>query len=254
MTFPEKPRILVVDDDPDICANLIDILSDLSYQVDAAHDGPSALRLVTRRPYDVALLDLKMPGMDGLTLQRQIKKLRAGTVSFLITAFAGPATAAEALMGGTWRVLAKPVNLPKLLCLVEEALGQPRVLVVDDDRDLCENLWDLLRNGGFRACMAHDFYQAAKNLRESSFDVVLIDMRIPDGDGGSVFRLVRTTNPQSRTILITGHSTEMGQLVAQLIAEGADSVHYKPFHVPELIEMLGNLAVARRADAASETS
>jgi two-component system, NtrC family, response regulator HydG len=128
------------------------------------------------------------------------------------------------------------------------------VLVVDDDRDLCENLWDLFRNGGFRVCTAHDLHQAAAYLRESSFDVVLIDMRIPDGDGSSVFRLVRTTNPQSRTILITGHRTEMGQLVAQLIAERADSVDYKPFHVPELIELLGNLAVARRADAASETS
>jgi two-component system, NtrC family, response regulator HydG len=254
MTIPEKPRILVVDDDPDFCANLIDILSELGYQVDVAQDGPAALRLVTRQPYDVALLDLKMPGMDGVMLQREIKKLRAGTVSLLITAFAGLATAAEASTAGVWKMLAKPVDLPKLTRLLEEALDQPLVLVVDDDRDLCANLWDLFRNGGFRVCMAHDLHQAAANLRESSFDVVLIDMRIPDGDGSDVFRLVRTTNPQSRTILITGHRTEMGQLVAQLIAEGADSVHYKPLHVPELIELLGNLAVARRADAASETS
>ena len=90
MTRREEPRILVVDDDPDICDNLSDILSDLGYQVDTAHDGPAALELVSRQPYDVALLDLKMPGMDGLTLYREIKKQRAGTVSLLVTAFAGP--------------------------------------------------------------------------------------------------------------------------------------------------------------------
>ena len=56
-----------------------------------------------------------MPGMDGLTLYREIKKQRAGTVSLLVTAFAGPATAEEALSAGAWKVLAKPVDFPKLL-------------------------------------------------------------------------------------------------------------------------------------------
>ena len=44
----------------------------------------------------------------------------------------------------------------KLLQLMEEAIDQPLVLVVDDDRDLCENLWDVLRDRGFRVCLAHD--------------------------------------------------------------------------------------------------
>ncbi len=117
MTRREEPRILVVDDDPDICRNLSDIFTDLGYQVDTAHDGPSALELVRRQPYDVALLDLKMPGMDGLTLYREIKKQRAGTVSLLVTAYAGPATAEEALAAGAWKVVAKPVDFPKLLQL-----------------------------------------------------------------------------------------------------------------------------------------
>src|SRR5271157_3244996 len=109
MTSPETPRILVVDDDPDICRNLSDILTDLGYRVDYAFDGTSALELVRQHPYDLALLDLKMPGMDGITLYREIKKQRAGTVSLLVTAFAGAATADEALAAGAWKVVAKPV-------------------------------------------------------------------------------------------------------------------------------------------------
>jgi two-component system, NtrC family, response regulator HydG len=248
MTRRLEPRILVVDDDPDICDNLRDILCDLGYQVDTAHDGPSALELVGRRPYDVALLDLKMPGMDGLTLYREIKKQRAGMVSLLVTAFAGAATAEDALSAGAWKVLAKPVDFSKLLHLVEEALDQPFVLVVDDDRDLCENLWDLLRDRGFRVCLAHDLQNAAEKLRDSSFEVVLIDMKIPDGHGGSVFRMVRDSNPESRTVLITDYRADMDQLVAELLAEGADAVQYKPFHIPDLIETLGKLALARSAE------
>ena len=72
-----KAHILVVDDEVDTCHNLSDILTDLGYRVDVAHDGISALELVRRNAYDVALLDYKMPGMDGLTLYREIKRLRA---------------------------------------------------------------------------------------------------------------------------------------------------------------------------------
>ena len=125
MTCEGNPRILVVDDDADICRNLSDILTDLGYSVDFALDGPSALELVRQRPYDVALLDLKMPGMDGLTLYREIKKQRAATVALLVTAYAGPATANEALSAGAWKVIPKPVDFPTLLGLVDEALGQP---------------------------------------------------------------------------------------------------------------------------------
>jgi len=244
MTRLVEPWILVVDDDPDICLNLRDILTDLGYRVDYALDGPSALELVRQRPYDVALLDLKMPGMDGLTLYREIKKQRAGTVSLLVTAYAGPAITEEALSAGAWKVVAKPVDFAKLLLLVDEAIDQPLVLVVDDDRDLCDNLWDVLREHGFRVSIAHDFRQAAEQLRESTFKVVLIDMRIPDGDGSAVFEFVRETNPRARTILITGYRSEMDQLIGRMVAEGAHGVCYKPFDVPELLKKLEHLAKA----------
>jgi two-component system, NtrC family, response regulator HydG len=240
----EPPRILVVDDDMDICRNLSDILTDLGYRVDVAQDGVSALELVRQRHYDVALLDYRMPGMDGLTLYREIKKQRAGTVSLLVTAYASPATAEEALTAGAWKVLAKPVDFGKLLGLVDEAVGQPMVLVVDDDHDLCASLWDLFRDRGYRVSLAHGGRQAAEQLRDSHYRVVLIDMRIPDGDGQDVFRMVREANPQARTLLITGHRSEMDQVINQMLAEGADAVCYKPFDVPALLRKLGELARA----------
>src|SRR3954463_2383814 len=139
------PRVLVVDDEQDTCSNLSDILTDLGYRVDVVNDGEAALELVRQKPSAVALLDLRMPGMDGLTLYREIKKLRAGTVAILVTAYASGATSDEALGAGAWRGLSQPVHMPGLLDLVDQALGQPLVLVVDDDADLCENLWQILR-------------------------------------------------------------------------------------------------------------
>ena len=236
------PSILVVDDEVDTCRNLSDILTDLGYHVDIAHEGLTALEMVRQKPYDVALLDLKMPGMDGLTLYREIKKLRAGTVAIVVTAYAGGDTKAEALAAGAWQLLSKPVDFPRLLSFVEEAMGQPLVMVVDDDHDLCENLWDLLRERGYRVCLAHDEKEAVDRLKGREFKVVLIDMKLPNGDGSAVFRRVRQTNPEARTVVITGHRSEMDQLVKKVVDEGADAVCYKPFDVPRLLSTLQQLS------------
>jgi CheY-like chemotaxis protein len=241
MSTTARPSILVVDDDQDTCRNLSDILTDLGYRVDTAPDGPSALGLVRRNSYDVALLDYKMPGMDGLTLYRAIKRLRAGTVAFVITAYASASTAEEAVEAGACQVLPKPVDFPRLLGLLDRAMEQPLVLVVDDDPDLCANLWDLFRERGYRVCVAHDQGQAEELLRDTAFKAVLIDMKLPAGDGGAVYQLVRQVNPQARTIVITGHRGEMDERVRQILKEGADAVCYKPFDVPTLLKTLDRL-------------
>lgn len=236
-----SPAILVVDDDVDTCRNLSDILTDLGYRVDVAHDGPGALEMVRRRAYDIALLDLKMPGMDGVTLYREVRKLRAETVALIVTAFAGTEAREQALAAGAWQVLAKPVELDRLLGLVDQALGQPLVMVVDDDTDLCASLWDVLRDRGFRVSVAHTQDEAQQRLQDCSYKVVLIDMKLSDGDGSSVFRLVRQASPDARTVVITGHPSELDRKVQQVVAEGVDAICYKPFDLPELFKVLDGL-------------
>jgi CheY-like chemotaxis protein len=122
MIMKKTPAILVVDDEVDSCRNLSDILMDLGYEVDIAHDGPGALALVRQKPYAVALLDFKMPGMDGLTLFREMRKVQARTVVILLTAYAGGDATSEALAAGVRQVLAKPVDFPVLIGLVDQSL------------------------------------------------------------------------------------------------------------------------------------
>jgi DNA-binding NtrC family response regulator len=245
MTTPDPTRrVLVVDDDVDTCHNLSDILTDMGYSVEIAHDGPSALGMVRQRPFDVALLDLKLPGMDGLTLYREIKKLRSGTVAIIVTAYATGDTAAQALQAGAWRVLSKPVDVGQLMPLVEEASQQPLVMIIDDDHDLCESMWDILRDRGYRVCVAHNEQEALERLPGMQHRVVLIDMKLPRGDGSHVFQLVRSANPKARVVLITGFRTELQELIERVVTEGADAVCYKPFDMPQLLETVEHLAAS----------
>lgn len=236
-----RPRILVVDDEEDTCANLRDILDDLGYQVDTASSGEAALTLVRNCPYDVALLDLRMPGMDGLELYRRIREIQAGTVALIVTAYASSETARSALEAGAWKVLSKPVQLEHLISLVDEAVESPLILIVDDDRDLCTNLWELLRARNCRVFLAHDVPDAETRLRQNQYHVVLIDMKLPAGSGAEVLNLVRGANPQARTVLITGWRSELEQSVERALSSGADAVCYKPFQVDELLKTVESL-------------
>ena len=135
--------------------------------------------------------------MDGLTLYREIRKLREGTVAMIVTAYSTPETTSEALGAGAWRVMSKPVDFSQLLPLFEEATQQPLVMVVDDDHDLCETMWDLLRDQGYRVCLAANEEEAAARLEGRDVQVVLIDMKLPGGDGRSVLKRVQETRPRS---------------------------------------------------------
>jgi CheY-like chemotaxis protein len=117
--------ILVVDDDQDTCASLSDIITDLGYRVDVAYDGPAALDLSRRQTYGLAVLDYKMPGMDGVELFGHLKRIRADTVGVLVTAYAADATLRAAEEAGIRRVLPKPVDFGRLIPLIEEVAGAP---------------------------------------------------------------------------------------------------------------------------------
>ena len=74
-------------------------LEDMGYRTDTAEDGPTALQMVARRSYDVALVDFKMPGMDGAALYREIRRMRPEIVAIMVTAYASHENAIEAMKG-----------------------------------------------------------------------------------------------------------------------------------------------------------
>lgn len=119
------PTILVVDDDPDTCRNMADLFGDLGYVIDIAEGGDVALEKAQQQPYDLGLLDLRMPGMDGLPPCRHLKQLWPVMVTMIVTAYIASGLNEKAVTAGARYVLPKPIEFPKLLALVEKILAQP---------------------------------------------------------------------------------------------------------------------------------
>ncbi len=118
-------RILVVDDEASIRELLVKTLSLAEYTVETAADGNSALSRLrdTGTPCDLAIVDLKMPGMDGLMLIRQMKQMRPELPVIIITGFSTEISAIEAINLGVSGYLTKPFRVPQVLAAAAKALG-----------------------------------------------------------------------------------------------------------------------------------
>jgi len=101
---------------------MADLLGDRGYASETAEGGDTTVEKTRQQLYDVGLLDLRIPGMDGLTLCRHLKRLQQPMVAMLVTAYGGSELDAEARAAGARHVLPKPVDFPRLLALVEKAL------------------------------------------------------------------------------------------------------------------------------------
>ena len=124
----EAPSILLVDDDVDICANMADILADLGYAVDVAHEGAMALELVRRRPYDMALLDLRMPGMDGVAAITELARRGMPARVLVLTTYDTDSHVLPAIEAGATGYLLKDAPRAELLRAVRSAAQGQAVL------------------------------------------------------------------------------------------------------------------------------
>jgi excisionase family DNA binding protein len=116
-------RVLVVDDEPSIRDLLSKTLALAEYDVDTAPDGTSALDRIRAFGYDLLIADLRMPGMDGLTLIRQARRLKSDLPVVIITGFSTESSAIDAVNLGVAGYLTKPFRVPQVLAAASKALG-----------------------------------------------------------------------------------------------------------------------------------
>lgn len=120
----EHENVLVVDDEVEMLTLLRNYLTREGYNVKTAPSAETALHLIEEQDFDVVLTDLRMRGMDGLGLVREIHQQRPETQVVLMTAFGGLDTAIEAIKAGAYHFVAKPVKLPEVGALIRKAFTE----------------------------------------------------------------------------------------------------------------------------------
>jgi len=116
------PRILIVDDEPQIRRILSILLCENGFEVLEAESGEQALAVAEKLRFDIALLDINMPGMDGLAALRALLKIHSNLDCVMMTAYGTIRSAVEAMKSGAFNYLAKPFDNDELLLIINRAL------------------------------------------------------------------------------------------------------------------------------------
>ncbi len=191
-----RAKILIVDDEEVVRESLTEWFATEDYETRGVSSGRDALEVLEKEGWDLALIDLKMPGMDGIELQRRIRQVDPEIVSIIMTGFATIDTAVHALKQGAYDYLTKPVDPDELSHIVEKALEHRKAKI--------ENV----------------------QLRECLSEVFPATQLIGNGPGMKrVIELVEMVAPTPATVLITGESGTGKEVVARAIHASSPRRH-----------------------------
>ena len=184
----ERIRVLVVDDEEIVRESLSGWLQQDGYYVETAEDGPTALARIQKDRWSVLLLDMKMPGMDGLQVLEEARKIQPDLIAVIMTAFATVDTAVTAMKLGAYDYLVKPFDPDELSMMMQKIVAQQALAR--------ENA--LLRQALKRDYRFRDLVSKSPAMRR-------------------VFELARTAARSTSTILILGESGTGKEVLARAI-------------------------------------
>jgi DNA-binding NtrC family response regulator len=168
-----KISILIVDDEESVRDSLYNWFLEDGYEVECAEDAKKALTILETRNFDIILADLKMPGMDGLEMQRRIRALNKDAIVIIMTAFASVDSAVRALKDGAYDYITKPFDPDDLSHLIRNASRQIELATENEalkKKISLENVDDII--GSSPAMM--DVLKQVENVAQSNSSVIIV--------------------------------------------------------------------------------
>lgn len=188
MNAGTRPRLLIVDDEPNMCRILAKVLSARGYDVETATSAEEGFRLLSERSVDAVLSDVRMPGMDGIAFMRRVKETQPDISFLIMTAFGTVEAAVAAMKQGAIDYITKPLNHDEVALKVDNAIERRRLVRRNQELEA-----ELSSRLGLDAMIGQSAAMQA------------------------VFALIRRAAPTEATVLITGESGTGKELVAQAI-------------------------------------
>ena len=263
----EKIRLLIVDDEAEFLMSSTKALNRRGFEVDVAPNGVTALEKVEASDYDVVILDVKMPDIDGIEVFRQIRRTQPLLPVILLTGHSSLGDAFLTSKEGVTDYLSKPIEIDELIKVVREAVVQAklyrepdetedparehselvRIMLIDDEVDFLVSMQRVLQRRNLEVSTADSGETALALLRETLVDVAVLDLKMPAMDGIEVLRRIKSDFPSVDVIILTGHPSV--ETAMEVINLGANEYLKKPPQISELVTTIRKLYEARQEAA-----
>jgi len=240
-----RKRLLVVDDDIDFADSLAELLTAEGFDVSIAYDGVQALRLMRDEPFDLTIIDVQMPGKNGVESLVEIRALQPSARVVMMTGYSVPAVLDSAIAAGAHAIVYKPFGFEQLSALMDDAVRIPVALVADDDADFVASLRGLLESGGYAVMAASDGEEVLDLATRRTPDVLLLDLRLPGMSGIETYRELERRHQLPPTIVVSAYLDEDRDALQALPRLSAERIMAKPIDPGRLIELLDHATEAR---------
>ena len=239
-------KILVVDDDTSLLDLLIDTLTAIGYESVGVANGFEALDRLKSESFDLVISDIKMPGLDGIGLLKEIRQIHPDLPVLFITGVDIPEVITQASPDG---LLSKPFRVSHIEQLISDTLNVQenvvarkvrKVMIVDDDDNFRTTLEDALEANDYIPFAVAAGDEAMAQLEKGSFDAVVSDIRMPGIDGFDLLKRIKKTYPKLPVVLMTAYLSQK-DIREALPHSGADGFLEKPFGVEQMVELLNGL-------------
>ncbi len=241
-------RVLIVDDEIGICEHLQRELQKEDHEVEYTTSPVDVLRELENakkggNAYDLLLLDIKMPRVDGLTLLKRIKEAEPDLDAIIITGHGDEDKAIESIRLGAMDYLTKPISLEELDTAVfrvreRRVKGKKRalehsILIVDDEKELCERIRRELEKEGYKIATAYDGVEGLNYFKNKRVDLAIVDIKMPKMNGLEMLEKCKEINDNFISIIITGYGDH--EKAIKSLRLGVFNYLQKPLSLEELI-------------------
>jgi CheY-like chemotaxis protein len=230
--------ILVVDDDRDNADSLTELFAMEGHRVTVAYSGEEAVAAYVNTAYDIAFMDVMMPGRNGVESFLEIRKLRPDAKVFMMTGYSVEQLLHQAMQHGAMGVLTKPIDLGKLLKMLGEVTPDGIVVVTDDGSQLGGQIKSLINGAGMSCDLLHN----SEDATGSRADVMIIDLGLPLINGVEVYTRLKRNGLARPAIIVAKSSTVNANSTDALRDVAVTGILNKPFDPVALLDRLNHLA------------
>jgi len=248
-------RVLLVDDEEDFLLSSAQALERRGFHVDVAPNGVTALEKIDRVEYQIVVLDVKMPDIDGLEVFRILHQRHPSLPVVMLTGHSSLEDAFQTSRDGIADYLDKPIDMDELArrlrAIAQRHRLQPesgdgveatgvgetvRVMVVDDEVDFLQSIKAVLERRRLSVTTAESGEAALELLAENLVDVIVLDVKMPGLSGLDVLRRVKCDYPSVQVILLSGHPSV--DAAVEGVRLGANEYLQKP---PDIEHLAGTI-------------
>jgi CheY-like chemotaxis protein len=243
-------RIFIVDDDRDFAQSLALLMKRRGHEAEVAFSGEEAIEKFHQQnageeqPFDITFMDVMLTGKNGVESFMEIRKLRPEARVVMMTGFSVKQLLEQAVEHGVWRVLDKPIDIPKMLGILDD-IKPDGILIVDDDVDFVASIKHLLMSHGYTVFVARNGREAIERIHANGVDILILDLRMPILGGLETYLELKKTGHLVPTIIITAYADEDIETIAELESLAIGGILRKPFDPRELLDAVDHLSPAR---------